>query len=325
MKIKGFDENLCCRGMQFEVGKEYKIENDKELMLCTDTVFHYCDSLQQVDKYYDCGIKSKNRFCEIEVLGEEITDGNKCGSNHIRIIREITGKELDTLRGLTDGNTGIFNTGSCNSGKYNLGSHNTGHYNLGNWNVGDHNSGDSNLGNCNSGWCNLGNCNLNWRNSGDWNTGGFNTGDCNAGNYNTGDCNIGSFNSGDWNESSYNNGFFNTIEPTVFIFNKDSGMTAREFKNSEYYFALTSVSFRLTEWEEYTEEEKKKNPQITLNGGRLRKYPYKVACANWWKRLTEENKEIIMQIPNFDKEIFKEITGIDVDKWKENKFKRKGE
>ena len=52
MKIKGFDKDLKCRGMQFEVGKEYKIETNKEPELCTDTVFHYCDSLQKVHGYY---------------------------------------------------------------------------------------------------------------------------------------------------------------------------------------------------------------------------------------------------------------------------------
>ena len=26
MKIKGFDKNLCCRGMQYEIGKEFKTD-----------------------------------------------------------------------------------------------------------------------------------------------------------------------------------------------------------------------------------------------------------------------------------------------------------
>jgi hypothetical protein len=30
----------------------------------------------------------------------------------------------------------------------------------------------------------------------------------------------------------------------------------------------------------------------------------------WWRTLPDEDKEIIMSIPNFDMEIFKKITGI---------------
>ena len=100
MRIKGFDENLRCRGMQFEVGNEYKIENEgKNLELCSNTVFHYCDSLQKVHEHYSCNDET-NRFCEIEVLGEEVTDGQKCGSDHFRIVREITGEELRQLKNL---------------------------------------------------------------------------------------------------------------------------------------------------------------------------------------------------------------------------------
>jgi hypothetical protein len=33
----------------------------------------------------------------------------------------------------------------------------------------------------------------------------------------------------------------------------------------------------------------------------------------WWDGLTDSEKEVIKSIPNFDKEIFEEITGIKVD------------
>ena len=262
MKIKGFDKDLKCRGYQFEIGKEYKIETDKTLKLCTDTVFHYCNSLQQVHDYYSCCEDSQNRFCEIEVLGKEVCDDNKCGSNHIRIVREIVGNELKVLKQQVNGNSGLFNTGN-------------------------------------------------------WNTGDCNTGNRNTGNRNTGNSNTGNRNTGDWNKSSENNGFFNTVEPTVFIFNKDSGMTAREFRNSKYYKALRYATLILTEWVNYTEDEKKKDPKKALADGYLKKYSYKKACREWWKNTPEEQQKIIMSIPNFDKEIFKEITGIDVEK--ENK------
>ena len=157
MKIKGFDKDLKCRGFQFEVGKEYKIDSS-ELKLCSDTVFHYCDTIQNVHDFYR--VDYNNRFCEIEVLGQEVSDENKMGSNHIRILREIVGDELNILVGKINGNTGIFNSGNWNSG----------HSNSGNSNSGNCNSGYRNSGNCNSGYRNSGNCNSGYRNSGDFNS-----------------------------------------------------------------------------------------------------------------------------------------------------------
>jgi hypothetical protein len=303
MKIKGFDKDLKCRGFQFEIGKVYDTgAKDEDLELCSGTVFHYCDSLQKVHSFYDCNDK-ENRYCEIEVLGKEITDGEKYGSNKIKIIREIKGEELRQLKGLINGNTGVFNTGNRNTGSCNTGNRNTGDWNTGNRNTGSCNTGDWNTGNCNTGSCN----------TGDWNTGYCNTGNRNTGDRNTGDYNTGNRNAGDWNKCDYSNGFFNTLEDKdIMIFNKRSCLSASQFINSKYYGALTSVPLILTQWIEYTEEEKKQSKEKEMIGGYLKEYSYKEACADWWERMSEGNKEIIKSIPNFNAKIFKEITGIEV-------------
>ena len=263
MYIKGFDKDLRCRGMQFEVGKEYSTgAADADIKLCTNTVFHFCDSLKKVHTHYSVTPKENNRFCEIEVLGALVSDDTKCGSNRIRIVREISGDELNIMRGLTNGNTGIFNSGNRNSG---------------NWNSGYYNSGNRNSGNCNSGYCNSGDCN-----------------------------------SGDWNSGDYNSGFFCTNSPKLRLFNKETNFTMEEFIKTKWYAVLTSGEFNLTKWRAYTDEEKAQDEQKRFIGGELITIPYKEACANWWASLSEKDKAIIKTIPNFDANIFAEITGIDV-------------
>jgi len=304
--------------MQFEIGKEYKIElNGRELELCTDTCFHYCNSLQQVHQYYP--VNENNRFCEIEVLGEEISDGEKCGSNHIRVAREIIGEELNQLKGLINKNTGLFNSGYSNSGDCNSRDFNSGDFNSGSFNSGDFNSGDFNTGDRNSGYRNSG-----YRNSGHFNSGDFNSGYSNSGDRNTGDRNSGYRNSGNYNSGDFNSGLFNSCDysngvfcsksPKINIFNMPTNMTMREFVNSKYYDAIISSDFILTEWVEYSAEEKAQDETKRLIGGYLKTYSYQEACKNWWANTTDENKAIICSMPNFDAEIFKKITGIEVKK-----------
>ena len=158
-----------------------------------------------------------------------------------------------------------------------------------------------------------GNNNSGHENSGNNNSGDFNSGDFNSGNNNSGNFNSGDFNSGDWNKCNGSCGVFCTEEQTIRIFDKDTNMTLSEFRRSKYNRALRSVKLELTEWIEYTEEEKKEDDKKRLIGGYLKEYSYKEACANWWSELTEENKEIIMNIPNFDADKFEEITGIKID------------
>ena len=303
MYIKGFDKDLRCRGMQFEVGKEYSTGvADADISLCTNTVFHFCDSLRKVHTYYSVIPEEDNRFCEIEVLGALVSDDTKCGSNRIRIVREILGDELNIMRGLTDGNTGVFNNGNRNSGIFNSGNRNSGIFNSGDCNSGDCNSGDRNSGNWNSGS----------RNSGNWNSGSRNSGDWNSGRGNSGSRNSGNWNSGDWNSGNCNSGFFCTNSPKLRLFNKETDFTMEEFMKTEWYAVLTSGEFNLTKWRAYTDEEKAQDEQKRFIGGELITIPYKEACANWWASLSEKDKAIIKTIPNFDANIFAEITGIDV-------------
>lgn len=260
--------------MQFEIGKTYDTgAKDDEIELCTNTVFHYCKTMQNVHRYYNCA--GDNRFCEVEVLGAEITDGTKCGSNKIKIIREITGYELDILCGKTNGNTGLFNTGHSN----------TGHSNTGNCNTGD-------------------------RNTGDWNTGYWNTGNCNTGNCNTGDCNTGDWNTGIFNTCDFSCGVFCTESPKINIFNVKSEWTMREFMETKYYDAIVSAPFILTEWVKYTDDEKRNGPQKNAIGGYLKQYTFRDACKKWWEKLSPDARKTITEIPNFDPDIFFEITGI---------------
>ena len=58
---KGFDENLRCRGYQFEVGKEYEQEGE---IVCCENGFHACTNPFDVLNQYDAN--GKNRFCLVE-------------------------------------------------------------------------------------------------------------------------------------------------------------------------------------------------------------------------------------------------------------------
>ena len=173
------------------------------------------------------------------------------------------------------------------------------------------NTGKGCAGLCNSGDCNSGN-----RNSGNWNSGDCNSGNWNSGDWNSGNRNSGNWNSGDWNNTNFSNGCFNTVEPTIHLFNKPSSWTYRDWLNSEARYLMNQIQGDILEWVyllDMTDEEKAAHPEAETTGGYLKELDNSECAVIWWRSLDQRKKNVIMAIPNFDKAIFKEITGIDVD------------
>ena len=295
-----------------------KFEEDVTPVRCGQGM-HFCKVAADCFNYYD--FNPDNHVAEVAAYGEVVEEGDKCATNKLEIIREIPWAELLEMVNTGKGCAGLCNSGNCNSGNCNSGNRNSGNRNSGNWNSGDWNSGDWNSGDWNSGNCNSGNRNSgNW-NSGDWNSGNRNSGDWNSGNRNSGNCNSGDWNSGnrnsgDWNNTNFSNGCFNTVEPKIHLFNKPSEWTYRDWLNSDARYLLNQIPGDVLEYiwfENMTDEEKEVHPEAETTGGYLKELDNSECAVIWWRSLDQRKKNVIMAIPNFDKAIFKEITGIDVD------------
>lgn len=138
-------------------------------------------------------------------------------------------------------------------------------------------------------------------NSGLGNSGHYNSGDRNSGNRNSGHCN-----SGDYNSGNYNSGVFNTNEPNARLFNKEYDKKLSELNIPYIYLPLN-------EWvseSEMTAEEKENNPKFYVLKGYLKKLSYEEAWKVAWENLQKDEKEKFTSLPNFDKDIFFEITGV---------------
>lgn len=306
--IKGykvFNPDWTCRGFKYEVGKTYETEED--LSIC-QSGFHFCKQAAACFNYY-C-FDPSNKVAEVIALGEVIEEGDKCCTNKLQIVRELSWIEVLTLV-----NTGIACTGLSNSGDYNSGNHNTGNCNSGNYNSGDNNSGhwnsgNHNSGNCNNGWWNSGACN-----SGNYNSGNHNSGDCNSGDYNSGNYNSGNRNSGDYNTASNVVGCFNTENQKLRFFDKETDMTLRQWRNSKAYSLLQKIGCAPTDWTRQfymSAAEIAKHPECKTMGGYLKINNNPDCCQDRWDALTQEEKNEIKNIPNFDAYKFFTITGIRV-------------
>ena len=282
---KAFNKDLTCRGMQSEVGKEYKF--DGEPIPCRQG-FHFCETIADCYEFYP--MNDNTRICEVEATGDIAKDGVKRVTNVIKILAEIT---CDNLR---KGNTGTSNSGYRNSGDSNSGV----------WNSGNRNSGDRNSGYSNSG---------DW-NSGDWNSGDWNSGDWNSGNSNSGDWNSGDWNSGDWNSGNRSSGVFCTEkQPTIKIFDVQTDWTFDDWTDSEAYKVMSKCPYSYSDYidaDDMTDEEKERHPEYKTIGGYVKTFTATAEDKQkWWDSLSESDKNEVKALPNFDADKFCECVGIE--------------
>ena len=170
---------------------------------------------------------------------------------------------------------------------------------------------------------NSGNYNSGDYNSGDYNSGYRNSGDYNSGNYNSGNYNSGNYNSGYYNSGYRNSGWFNTNEPKMRFFNKDSDITYSEFNKISWVYP----DLKICAWVELNDLPKdEQNESAKQMGGLLKTLTYKEAWKEYWNRASASDKKWFQELPNFNSEIFEEITGIKIgDNSKKDELLKKAE
>lgn len=99
--FKGTDPDMKCRGLQYEMNKQYSIPEDEKVMKCVNG-YHLCKDLGDVFGYYPVG--DNNRFFEVLALvrksdldtyGERYMD-DKLAARSIVFTRELGMDEILT-------------------------------------------------------------------------------------------------------------------------------------------------------------------------------------------------------------------------------------
>ena len=278
MGVKGykvFNPDWTCKGKQYSCPGMF--EEDVNPSVC-NVGMHFCKNAADCFRYYS--FDPNNHVTEVIAHGAVAEDGDKCATDKLEIVREIPWTEVLEIVNTGKGNSGNLNSGNFNSGNLNSGNFNSGYCNSGNLNSGDRNSGD--------------------RNSGDFNSGNFNSGDRN---------------SGDWNFTSYSGGCFNTEQPKIYMFNKPSNWTLQIWLDSRARYLLNQIDDCTLEYVRFdcmTDEEKAAHPEAKTTGGYLKERTTADNARKWWAGLDAADRNEILSLPNFNAEIFKKITGIDI-------------
>ena len=150
-------------------------------------------------------------------------------------------------------------------------------------------------------------------NEGKDNTGLRNTGNSNTGYSNTGDRNTGGMNTGIANKGNRHTGAFCIGDANLTLFNNPTDMTYDEFISSKAYSLLCQVDTK--KWvssSEMTDEQKQLRPHHEVQGGMYIDVPFSVAFSETWETWTEKERGEFTKLPNFDADIFFDITGVKI-------------
>lgn len=138
-----------------------------------------------------------------------------------------------------------------------------------------------------------------------------NNGINNLGHSNTGDSNTGHRNTGHWNTANYHTGSFNTVDAdTILVFNKPCNREVWEKAGKPW-----CLNFDIKKWVSFsdmTDEDKKTHPSAKTVGGYYKEIPYKEAFSESMKKAPKEELKQIKALPNFDADIFEEISGFKI-------------
>ena len=101
------------------------------------------------------------------------------------------------------------------------------------------------------------------------------------------------------------------------MFNKPTDWTFEHWRNCRARNLLNQIDDCPLEYvylSDMTDEEKATHPEAETTGGYLKERTTADNARKWWAWLSADDRNVILSLPNFDAEIFKEITGIDVSK-----------
>ena len=89
---KAFTHDFKCRDFQYEVGTTYEMET--RITPC-ESGFHFCVQAKDCNEYY--GHTLRTRYARVEAIGDVLYKDDKCVTNKIKILYEISTQEWEKL------------------------------------------------------------------------------------------------------------------------------------------------------------------------------------------------------------------------------------